>query len=295
MVAGSDEVGRGALGGPVTAGVVVVQHTTKRPPAGLRDSKMLSAAERRSLVPRIERWASAFAIGHASAFEIDQVGILRALRLAGERALAALPLSPEAIVLDGNYDWFSRPEAVPSSPLCSGAPAVTLKIKADVVCASAAAASVLAKVERDELMDGLAIGYPEYGWGTNKGYATPEHLAVLRELGPCDEHRRSWRLRGPDELLAPEELLAMDADDLWALEAAEAYEDADADQALDAILAVEAAPVVEAAKLAKAARAAKAAGEVEPLDAGEANGRAPGVKRAPRQVAPSGARGRARR
>jgi ribonuclease HII len=202
LVAGVDEVGRGALGGPVSVGVVVVDAATCRQPRGLRDSKLLLPAERTALVPRIERWATAFAVGHASSVEIDTIGILAALRLAGERALAALP-APDVVILDGNYDWLTRPQRSlfhsVHSPVADDQ-RVELKIKGDMVCASVSAASVLAKVERDGLMCELAKSYPAYGWDENKGYATPGHLAVLRDIGPCDQHRLSWRLTGPQDL-----------------------------------------------------------------------------------------------
>jgi ribonuclease HII len=209
LVAGSDEVGRGALSGPVTAGVVVVDASTRRQPSGLRDSKLLSPAEREALVPRIERWAVAFGVGHASAAEIDRFGILAALRLAGERALGRLAEPPRLVLLDGNYDWYTRPprplQAFPDGPAAAGCGAdprarralperVVLRVKGDLACASVAAASVIAKVARDRLMTELAASYPEYGWDENKGYATPHHSSMLRELGPTEEHRRSWRL-----------------------------------------------------------------------------------------------------
>jgi ribonuclease HII len=201
-VAGCDEVGRGALSGPVSAGVVVVDASTGRQPNGLRDSKLLTPAAREALVPRIERWAVAYAVGHASAAEIDRYGILRALRLAGERALASLPHLPGLVVLDGNYDWYTRPAPIADSPLGCPPGVVELRIKADLACASVAAASVLAKVARDHLMEELALTYDAYGWHVNKGYATPQHGAALRELGPCAEHRPSWRLgRQHDQLV----------------------------------------------------------------------------------------------
>lgn len=202
LVCGSDEVGRGSLGGPVSAGVVVVDASTSRVPAGLRDSKLLTPAAREALVPKIRRWAVASAVGHASAAEIDALGILAALRLAGERALATLAVEPCVIVLDGNYDWFSRPARAAHSPRSAAPDNVVLRIKADLTCASVAAASVLAKVERDALMRELSCEHPQYGWAVNKGYATPEHLAALRDLGPCEQHRRSWRLPGDDSQLA---------------------------------------------------------------------------------------------
>jgi ribonuclease HII len=205
ILASIDEVGRGALSGPVTVGVVLVDSTIRRAPAGVRDSKLLTPQARRDLVPRIQRWAVAYSVGHASPQEIDDVGIIAALRLAGRRALAQLSQQPDAILLDGSHDWLSSPEqpslfATEGDPL--GAP-VTTKVKADLVCASVAAASVLAKVERDDVMVGLSQAYPHYGWHENKGYASPEHLAAIRMHGTCEQHRRSWRL--PDQVSVPDE------------------------------------------------------------------------------------------
>ena len=192
-VAGADEVGRGSLAGPVTAGVVVLDGDT-RAPKGLRDSKALSHAARVALVPEIEMWAAACAVGHASAAEIDRYGILRALRLAGERALASLPVVPEVVILDGNHDWFHRPARIESSPLAAAAPRVELRVRADAECASAAAASVIAKVARDLLMEDLAKEHPAYGWEENRGYASDAHRAAIAEHGPCEHHRRTWQL-----------------------------------------------------------------------------------------------------
>ena len=192
-VAGADEVGRGALAGPVTAGVVVLREA-RAAPEGLRDSKLLSPERREALVPAIEAWADASAIGHASAEEIDRYGILRALRLAGERALAQLPSLPARILLDGNHDWFHRPQRVQGTPLAAAAPPVALRVKADVTSASAAAASVLAKVARDRLMADLATRFPVYGWEENRGYASEEHRRAIAQHGACELHRRTWRL-----------------------------------------------------------------------------------------------------
>ena len=197
-VAGCDEVGRGSLGGPVSVGMVVVDAAT-RPPTGLRDSKLLPPAARESLVPRICSWSRCWAIGHASAAEIDEFGILRALRLAGERALDSLEVRPDLVLLDGNYDWFTRPERSRGSPTSVEPEQVTLKVKADLTCASVAAASVVAKVARDRLMVELSRSYPWYAWQSNKGYAAPEHRATLVDIGPCDQHRRSWRLLVSDD------------------------------------------------------------------------------------------------
>ncbi len=202
-LASVDEVGRGALGGPVTVGVVLVDLDTPSAPAGVRDSKLLTPAARVRLVPRLRRWAPAWAVAHASAAEIDAVGILRALRLAGERAFADLPVRPDHVLLDGSYDWLSRPAATlfdddgtPSDPDPAEPPSVTVRVKADMTCSSVAAASVLAKTTRDALMVELAASFPAYGWDVNKGYASPEHLDALRRLGPCELHRRSWAIPG---------------------------------------------------------------------------------------------------
>lgn len=206
IVAGCDEVGRGSLGGPVTVGIVVVDASTPRQPAGLRDSKLLTPAERRSLVPRVGRWCVSSGVGHASAAEIDELGILRALRLAGERALVALPIAPSVVILDGTYDWFTRSPRSARSPL-EALPKIELEVRGDLTCASVAAASVLAKVARDDIMVELAAVYDGYDWERNKGYASASHLAALRERGPCEEHRRSWRLAGttPEQLVLLEE------------------------------------------------------------------------------------------
>ena len=202
LLAGMDEVGRVALAGPVTVGVVLIDESVRSAPTGVRDSKLLAPAARRALVPRIQRWSIGYAVGHASAAEIDQVGIMAALRSAGLRALAALPRTPDLVILDGNHDWLTAPEEVGLLSFAAEhptTPPVTTMIKADLKCSSVASASVLAKVERDELMITLADAedtYARYGWGDNKGYSAPEHLAALAAPGPCALHRRSWRLPG---------------------------------------------------------------------------------------------------
>jgi ribonuclease HII len=205
-LAAVDEVGRGALGGPVTVGVVLVDLGTPSAPTGVRDSKLLTPAARERLVPRLRRWAPAWAVAHAQPEEIDAVGILRALRLAGERAFAQLPVRPDHVLLDGSYDWITRPApalfdedgSVADLDAAYEPPTVTVRVKADLSCSSVAAASVLAKTTRDALMVELAERHPGYGWELNKGYASPEHLAALRDLGPCVAHRRSWAIPGGD-------------------------------------------------------------------------------------------------
>ena len=199
VLAGMDEVGRGALAGPVSVGVVLIDETCRSAPSGVKDSKLLTPAARVAMVPRIRRWALAYAVGHASPAEIDEVGIIAALRLAGCRALAAAAIVPDLVILDGNHDWLTAPGDVGLFAFASDAPAtppVTTMIKADLKCSSVAAASVLAKVERDAMMVAAAPRYPAYGWHENKGYAAPEHLAALEAHGASDLHRRSWRLPG---------------------------------------------------------------------------------------------------
>jgi ribonuclease HII len=211
LIASMDEVGRGALAGPASVGIVLVDSSVRTAPAGVRDSKLLTPAARQALVPRIRRWAPAYAVGHAGPDEVDAVGILAALRLAARRALAALPAVPDLILLDGNHDWFTEPSVragdptsglqslftlAPPEPPSPSTPAIDVRtmIKADMRCSSVAAASVLAKVERDARMVRLHDEYPAYCWADNKGNSAPEHLQALLELGPCEQHRRSWRL-----------------------------------------------------------------------------------------------------
>ncbi len=200
MLGGMDEVGRGALAGPVSVGLVLIDETCRSAPQGVRDSKLLAPQAREVLVPRIERWALAHAVGHASAAEIDEIGIIAALRLAGTRALAACGVRPDLVILDGNHDWLTAPEDVGLFAFTGDDPAptppVTTMVKADLRCSSVAAASVLAKVTRDARMVALGGEHPAYGWVENKGYAAPEHLDALRRLGPSRWHRTSWRLPG---------------------------------------------------------------------------------------------------
>lgn len=206
VLVGMDEVGRGALAGPVTVGVVAIDVGCSTAPQGVRDSKLLVPAARERLVPRIRRWCLGYGVGHASPAEIDEVGIMVALRMAGERALAQLGVGPDLVLLDGNHDWLTDPSRVGLLGLLDGGPRtppVRTMIKADLRCSSVAAASVLAKVERDAMMVALAPEHPAYRWEQNKGYAAPEHQEALRALGPSEHHRRSWRLGGTEEGSAP--------------------------------------------------------------------------------------------
>ena len=200
VLVGMDEVGRGALAGPVSVGVVAIDGTCRSAPQGVKDSKLLTQAARERLVAPIKGWALGWGVGHAWPDEIDTIGIMAALRLAGQRALAQLEITPDLIVLDGNHDYLSDPErigllAFADPPAADQVPVRTL-IKADLTCSSVAAASVLAKVTRDDHMVQVAAEHPAYSWQLNKGYAAPEHQAALRALGPCSYHRRSWNITG---------------------------------------------------------------------------------------------------
>ncbi len=199
-VAGMDEVGRGALSGPVSVGVVVVDSSTPALP-GVRDSKLLTPSARLELVPKIRQWCAGWAVGHAEPKEIDERGIIGALRLAGMRALSALDARPDVVLLDGSHDWLTPPAQTtlleaPDDIAENPPPAVVTQVKGDLVCTSVAAASVLAKTERDDLMIELHQRFPAYEWADNKGYAAPGHVAALEAHGATDVHRRSWRLPG---------------------------------------------------------------------------------------------------
>jgi ribonuclease HII len=176
LVAGVDEVGRGAWAGPVTVCAVVTD--LSEPPAGLTDSKLLSPARRVAVAQAVREWAAGIGFGEASHEEIDELGMTEALRRAARRALEALPVRPDAVILDGKHDYLGAPWPV------------RLEIKGDLSCVSVAAASVLAKVRRDAHM--AAIGFAEYGFVDNAGYPSPAHQATLAELGPTPHHRLSW-------------------------------------------------------------------------------------------------------
>ncbi|WP_338751315.1 ribonuclease HII [Janibacter alittae] len=198
VIAGMDEVGRGALAGPVSVGVVVIDETSPSAPTGVKDSKLLTAAARERMVPRLIRWARAHSVGHAMPGEIDEIGIIAALRLAGTRALADLDLVPDLVLLDGNHDWLTDPEQVGLLAELAGpvVPPVRTVVKGDMRCSSVAGASVLAKVERDGMMAELDREHPHYGWAGNKGYSAGVHMDALSVHGACGHHRRSWSLPG---------------------------------------------------------------------------------------------------
>lgn len=194
LVAGIDEVGRGALAGPVTVGVVVVDASTGTGPDGLTDSKLLSAARREAMAPELRAWARGWAVAHATAEEIDANGIIAALRLAALRALQQLPEPPDVVILDGSHDWLSSPQDLFADPDPMAVPPVHTRVKADQSCSSVAAASVLAKLERDALMVALDGMHPGYGLAGHKGYGSELHRDAIRRLGATDVHRRSWNL-----------------------------------------------------------------------------------------------------
>jgi len=199
VLACADEVGRGALAGPVTVGMVLVTAQTPPAPVGVQDSKLLSAQRREALVPLIRQWAP-HAVGHASSGEVDEFGIMAAMRVAALRALQVLDPAPDLLLLDGNQDYVSGhgQASLFEAQLLTAArvPPVRTQVKADLTCAGVAAASILAKVSRDALMVELADSHPDYGWAANKGYAAPEHIAALSRLGPSAHHRTSWQLPG---------------------------------------------------------------------------------------------------
>lgn len=195
-VGGIDEVGRGALAGPVSVGVFVVDASVLSVPVGLADSKLLSARAREALMPVIADWGIARAVGHASPEEIDAVGIIAALRRAAVRALEALTVAPDVVILDGSHDWLTRADDIFADQAAFATPSVHMMVKADQQCASVAAASVLAKVTRDAILADLETTHPGYGLAAHKGYASESHRDAIRTLGPSSVHRRSWNLLG---------------------------------------------------------------------------------------------------
>ena len=193
FVIGCDEVGRGAIAGPVGVGVCAIDATVGSIPEGLRDSKMLSEKRREVLAPLASEWALHFAVGLASAREVDDLGITACLGLAGKRALVALHESgvgilDSVVLLDGHQDWLN--------PALSSPIAVRTRVKADRDCASVSAASVIAKVHRDRLMIEADAAEPGYEWSGNKGYGSAGHFAAIERLGASSIHRLSW-LKAP--------------------------------------------------------------------------------------------------
>jgi ribonuclease HII len=177
LVAGVDEAGRGPLAGPVVAAAVILR--AEDCPEGLNDSKQLSAKKRAALERQIKDRALCWGVGIATVAEIDEINILWATMLAMTRAVEALSHDCAHVLVDGNrcpqWRWAS-----------------TAIVEGDAKCLSIAAASILAKEERDRMMIAAATDYPHYGWETNKGYGSAKHMAALRDHGPTPLHRRSF-------------------------------------------------------------------------------------------------------
>ncbi len=187
--AGCDEAGRGSLAGSVVAAAVVLPAVYDNPL--LDDSKKLSPRKRTALAAQIQREAVAWAVGACSAEEIDAINILHASILAMHRALAALAVAPEAIIVDGNR--FTPYGDIPYTTI----------VKGDGRYQAIAAASVIAKTCRDEYMLRLSREYPMYAWERNKGYPTPQHLAALQRYGASPYHRKSFTLFPAGSLFSP--------------------------------------------------------------------------------------------
>ncbi|MDY5154025.1 RNase HII [Actinobaculum suis] len=201
ILAGVDEVGRGAIAGPVCVGIALVDETVPDTfPPGLRDSKMLSEKAREGLYSAVRAWPLAVEVGYASAATVDSFGIIGALRAAAADALAKLAArgyTLDAVLLDGTHNWWTtEPDALLEiGPVLPAIPVRTVR-KADADCAVVAAASIVAKVERDHVMVALAEQYPGYDWASNKGYGSAGHGAALSSLGVSPQHRVSWHLPG---------------------------------------------------------------------------------------------------
>ncbi|MCP3973207.1 MAG: ribonuclease HII [bacterium] len=177
VVVGVDEVGRGAWAGPLSVGAAVVPKN--RRVYKVRDSKMLTEDEREALFERVADWVDAWAIGHASPLECDELGMSAAQKLAARRALDGLGVQPDHVLLDGNWDFV-------------GGGNTRRIVRGDATCLSISAASILAKVTRDRIMRASAPHFPGFNLAGNKGYPGPRHKAALAAMGPTTIHRRSW-------------------------------------------------------------------------------------------------------
>ena len=177
VICGVDEAGRGPLAGPVCAAAVILPAHLELP--GLTDSKKLSDKRRRELFPQIQQKAVSYGIGFASEKEIDEINILQATFLAMERALSQLSVKPDLTLIDGNRE---KDFGIP----------VKTVVKGDSLSANIAAASILAKVSRDDLMLEAAKQYPQYGFDVHKGYGTKAHYEALEKYGPCPLHRQTF-------------------------------------------------------------------------------------------------------
>jgi ribonuclease HII len=177
VVVGVDEVGRGAWAGPISVGAAVLPKDKRV--YKVRDSKMLTEKQREHLFDRVAEWCVAWAVGHATQVECDTMGMSLAQKLAAKRAISGLGLTPDKVLIDGNWDFV-------------GTGNTQRLIKGDARCLSIAAASVLAKVTRDRLMREEAEHFPGYDFDLNKGYPCPRHKMALKAWGPTSIHRRTW-------------------------------------------------------------------------------------------------------
>ena len=177
VVVGVDEVGRGSWAGPITVGAAVLPRN--RRVYRVRDSKMLTEAERERLFPRLTEWCRAWSVGHASQAECDELGMSQAQRLAARRAMEGLGTAVDGVLVDGRWDFV-------------GSGTVRRIVRGDATCLSIATASILAKVVRDRLMRAEAVNFPGYDFELNKGYPCPRHKAALAAWGPTSIHRRAW-------------------------------------------------------------------------------------------------------
>lgn len=177
VVVGVDEVGRGAWAGPLSVGAAVVPKD--RRVYKVRDSKMLTEEEREALFDRIAGWVDAWAVGHATHTECDELGMSAAQKLAAKRALDGLQLQADHVLIDGNWDFV-------------GGGNTKRIVRGDATSLSISAASILAKVTRDRIMRKMAPSFPGYNFEGNKGYPGPRHKAALAGMGPTTIHRRSW-------------------------------------------------------------------------------------------------------
>ena len=191
LVAGIDEVGRGAWAGPASVGVAVFRDDEPAP-VGICDSKALTEEEREELFPRVAAWCREGSVGHAAHDECDRLGMTAALRLAARRALAGLSTHPDAVLLDGAFDYLTEPDEDGNRPSVTARPSVRTVVRGDAACVSIAAASIVAKVTRDRMMRSLAPSFPAFDFDRNKGYPTRVHKLALHGFGLTSIHRRSW-------------------------------------------------------------------------------------------------------
>ena len=211
IIVGFDEVGRGALAGPVMVGAAAIRacdltNNAIDVPQGVADSKLLTEHRREAIYDELTQWCAAWAVGSSSNEEIDEWGIGYALGVAALRALnhveKGLGLSAETplrigAILDGPHDYITKTVNTFDAPEVPIAPHVRTQVKGDQHCATVATAAVIAKVTRDHLMMDIARSHPEwteYGWMSNKGYGSAAHKAAIAKLGPTPLHRVSWHL-----------------------------------------------------------------------------------------------------